>query len=82
MNIKFRWENLKIKVSLEFLYCRYTFHGLGPLAYSDSETTCETMKPFRHFGKTLSTADRPIARFQLTLQSVTKKNMDIHPCLV
>jgi hypothetical protein len=34
----------KIRIS----FC--AFHGLCPLACSDSEITSETMNPFRHFG--------------------------------
>jgi hypothetical protein len=28
-----------------------TVHGLGPPTCSDSELTCETVNPFRHFGR-------------------------------
>jgi len=38
-------------------YCCYSFHGLGPLAFSDSELTYETMAHFSHFGRTVWRSD-------------------------
>jgi len=38
------------------------FHGLGPLACSDSELTSETMKRSKCFGRTPWTGNRPIAK--------------------
>jgi hypothetical protein len=57
------------------------FHGLGPLACSDSGLTSETMSPFRHFVRTPWTGDRPIASLLPTQDRTTQKNMEIHPCL-
>jgi hypothetical protein len=50
----------------------FTFHGFDPLAYSDPELTSGTMNYFRHFCRTPSTGDRPIAR-PLRKQDSTEK---------
>jgi hypothetical protein len=52
----------------------FTFHGLGPLASSVSELTSEAMNPFRHFGRTHWTGDRPNARPLPTQDSRAQKN--------
>jgi len=60
-----------------------TFHGLGPLAYSDSELASETMNPCRHFGRTpwtrkwptiekLEYISIPGAGFESTIQCLSR----------
>jgi len=54
-----------------------TFNGLSFLTCPDSELTSETMKPFRHFHRTLWTGNRPTARPLPTQDSTTQKNRDM-----
>jgi hypothetical protein len=46
--------NINFAVLNFFLHNKHiccTFHGLGPVACSNSELTSETMNPLRHFGR-------------------------------
>jgi len=58
------------------------FHGLSPLASSESELTSETMNPFGYCGRNTSMGDQPIARTISTFKnSRTQKYADILTCL-
>jgi hypothetical protein len=58
-------------VSTTDMFC-CTFHGLDPLACSDSELTSEAITSFRHFGRT-PTRDRSIAKPLSTQENTTQK---------
>jgi hypothetical protein len=51
------------------------------VACSDSKLTCETLNPFRHFGRTPRMGDQPIARPLPTQDSTTRRKADIYLCL-
>jgi hypothetical protein len=61
----------------------FSFHGLDPMACSDSELTSGTLDPFRHFGRTpwtrkwptiekLEYISIPGAGFESTIQCLSR----------
>jgi hypothetical protein len=60
-----RWNQALLPSCMRDIFA-FTFNELRPLCFSHSELTSGTVNPFRHFGKTVWTEGRPIARALLT----------------
>jgi len=67
-------------MDLIFTYLKvyWLFLGLGSLVCSNSELTCETMNPFRNFGRTPWVGDRPLEISVPTRNNQTKRDVDIY----